>query len=329
MKIFALMAALGLAATGFCAEQPTDGCADGGFSIEGEFLWWRAQMDNLDYALNAGSTISIAPPIVFSARTREPDFSFDPGVRASIGYDFGQNNWDVFLRWTYHYTSVADNTGSTAIPAGLISTKDFLSQNGIPALSFSSTGKAKWQNRLNMIDFEMGYDYCVGNRFSLRPFMGVKGAWLDMDYRTTYRTVTSPAGTFSNVHVTQDMDFWGVGPMVGIEGFLHMGWGFSIYSQSSAAFIYGEYDSRYKQTTSAGGRIVVNHDNFTRQRAIGAIAIGLEWARCFANRYLLSLHVGWEGQYFWNQYEFRFVDEFVYHGDLTYTGLDAGIRFDF
>ncbi|MBF5059954.1 hypothetical protein NEPTK9_001478 [Candidatus Neptunochlamydia vexilliferae] len=304
-------------------------CMDGGFSLKGEFLWWRAQMGNLDYAFKSGTTISLVPPIVASTKIREPDFSFDPGVRLSLGYDFGKERADLFLKWTYHYTDATDQTGNSRTSGSLISTKDLISENGVLVITSADSGKIQWQTRLNMFDLNMGYEYFIGPRFSVRPFMGLKGTWIDMDTAVNYQSVTGPTSSFSSVRFKNKADYWGVGPQVGVDGSFHLGWGFSIFSNSSIAFVYGNYDQEFKQTTSAGGRITAKHDSFSRQRAIGAIAIGLNWTHCFSNHYLLGFNLGWEGQYFWNQYQFRFAKDSTYHGDLTYTGLNAGIRFDF
>lgn len=331
MKFFSFFCAALLTVSGLSAQTThqtsEDKCMEG-FSIEGEFLWWRAQMDNLDYALKSKDTISLAVPVITSTKVKDPNFTFDPGVRLSAGYNFGPSNWDFFLSWTYHYTDVTSEVGNANPPLTVGATKDVVSSGGVFVITFADTGKVKWQNRLNMFDLETGYDYCVSNRFALRPFMGIKGVWIDMDYWANYKNDTSSSGTF-DLQAAHKSDFWGVGPQIGIQGYLYMGAGFSFYSTTSAALVYGEYNTTFKQTTSRGGKAIFKHDNFARQRAIGTIAIGLEWNHCFSDTYLLNLHIGWEGQQFWNQNQFEFNPDFFYSGDLTYTGLDVGISFQF
>lgn len=298
------------------------GCTSG-FAIQAEFLWWRAQIDNLGYAINYGVDIASLPSVV-SGHLKEPDFEFDPGVRVSVGYDFGRDNWDVFLRWTYQNTSVTNSTGSTGISDGIDPIK--IDDQFFTFFRSADVGKAKWQNKLNVLDFEMGYDYFLSRQCSLRPFMGLKAAWIDMHYQIDYTNVVLNG---LNERINTKSDYWGVGPQVGMSGNLHIGWGFSIYGLTSAALVYGTYDSRFSETDTFGGQDVVKHDNFTRQRAIAQIAIGVEWAWCFSGSYLLAFNLGWEGQYWWNQYEMLYGNKGTFRGDLTYTGLDAGIRFDF
>ena len=117
---------------------------------------------------------------------------------------------------------------------------------------------------------------------------------------------------------------------MGINGYLHIGWGFSFYSTFSTAFIYGQYDSTFHETDDVGLDLKAHMKDYSRQRAVGQLALGAEWAKCFSGDYMLSFHIGWEGQYWWNQNEFRYPEDQVYpRGDLTYTGLDVGARFDF
>ncbi|WP_316358245.1 hypothetical protein [Candidatus Neptunichlamydia sp. REUL1] len=86
-------------------------------------------------------------------------------------YDFGKDNWDIFLRWTYQYTSVSNSVSTSPDPA-VFSLKDFSQNLGVLATSVAQAGKASWQNRLNVLDFEMGYDYFLsqpdtfGNSFT-------------------------------------------------------------------------------------------------------------------------------------------------------------------
>ena len=312
------------------------GCMGSGFAFEAEFLWWRSHMDNLDYAIVLDVPPGVSPTIG-SGQFHQPDFKYDPGVRVSAGYDFGSCNWDIFFRWTYHYT---DPTSSKTInPATelLLPIRDFFAPAGIIVITFADSGRSEWQNRINVFDFEMGYDYFFSRRFSFRPNFGVKAAWIDMHNRITYTNTLAvdpnqgQPFTLGDVRIRNKSDYWGVGPRVGIDGNLHIGWGFSLYASTSAALLYGQYDTHFRQTdTIPGDDLRFKETNYFRQRAMAQIIVGAEWVKCFSQNYMLSIHVGWEGQQWWNQLEFRYLnDDIKPSGDLTFTGLDVGARFDF
>jgi hypothetical protein len=307
------------------------GCMSG-FSIEGEFLWWRAHLDSLDYAATVNVPI-LSPATEAFGYYHEPNFEYDPGVRISLGYDFGRSNWDIFLRWSYHYT---DPTGSVSVnPAtgSLAPIRDYIIPSGNIAITFADAAHVKWQNRINVIDFEMGYDYFYSKRYSIRPYMGIKAAWIDMEYRTNLTNVTAiaPNPNIGDVLIKTASDYWGGGPGIGMNGYLHIGWGFSLYGTVSGALLYGQYDTSFHQalTSDLIPNITLRLDNYFRQRAMAQIILGCEWAWCFSGNYLLALHIGWEGQYWWNQNQFRYVHDVELSGDLTFSGIDAGIRFDF
>ena len=179
----------------------------------------------------------------------------------------------------------------------------------------------------------MGYDYFFSNRFSIRPNFGLKAAWIDMDYDIDFRNANIGTNllqpVFIDVQLRKKSDFWGVGPEVGIDGNLHMGWGFSLYSRVSGALMYGAYKVRFSQTDTNTSKLRLSNSGQYRQRAMAQVVAGIEWAKCFSNGVLLAFNLGWEGQYWWNQNEMRIVIDAQPMGDLTLTGLDAGIRLDF
>lgn len=308
------------------------GCMEHGFSLEAEFLWWRATLDKLEYAVKGKQSFVGFAGDSLSSEVKDMDFEFDPGVRVSAGFDFGRRNWDVFLRWTYHYTNPSDSTGSDNPSLSVVPLAyEPVFQVGAAGQTLANRAQAKWTNQFNALDFEMGYDYFFSRMFSIRPYFGLKAAWIDMHYRAKYTNVLIPGNPntpFDEVTVRTESDYWGVGPRVGIDGHLHMGWGFSLYAFTSASMLYGAFDSTLKIGTP-GVSGTSKHNNYYRLRTMAQIATGLRWGWCFSRKYFLSLHLGWETQYWWEQLEMRFAERFEPDADLTFSGLDAGIRFDF
>ena len=315
------------------------GCLDSGFTIQAEFLYWRANLDTLEYVGQSnGANILVSTKVDF----KEPDFEYDPGVRVAAGYDFGHSNWDVNLGWTYHYSDVSDSSGSEDRPLSQVATKFQTFSNTVYNIVASTTAKADWQVRLNSLDLEFGYDHFFSKQFSIRPHFGLKAAWIDMHYNVAYTNmIDSVAGNILNSgSMRTHSDFWAVGPRMGFDSYLHIGWGFSLYGKFAGALIYGEYDSSTKFSFNRQAVPPFNitgldsyplqHKDYSRLRAMTEMSIGLEWGYCFSNEYYLGLHIGWENQYWLNQMELYFLTtDFNPHGDLTYSGLDAGIRFDF
>jgi hypothetical protein len=308
------------------------GCMEHGFSLEAEFLWWRATLDNLEYAVKGKQSFIAFAGLSLSSEIKGVDFEFDPGVRVSAGFDFGRRNWDIALRWTYHYTSPTGSTGTDNPSLSVIPLAyDPVFQVGTGEPPVANTAKSKWTNQFNALDFEMGYDYFFSQMFSIRPYFGLKAAWIDMHSNSKYTNVLIPGNPntpFDEVSVRSKSDYWGVGPRVGIDGHLHMGWGFSFYALTSASMLYGAFDTTLKVSNLLISG-TTKYNNYYRLRTMAQIATGLRWGWCFSRKYFLSLHLGWETQYWWEQLEMRFAERFEPDADLTFSGLDAGIRFDF
>lgn len=325
-------------------KDSAQGCLSHGFSIQGEFIWWRAILDNFEYGLKDSAIITDPDnfpndrPHNFSIR--EPKFEFDPGFRVAAGYDFGRDNWDVFLRWTWLHSHPSDSVNAGDGNLILLETRvepAAITQN-FGGIALSPNGKVNWGLHFNVLDFEMGYDYFFSHRFSVRPHMGVKASWIDMDYKVKYTAAAVLEGGTTDIRdldAKGDSDYWGVGPCFGIDSYLHMGWGFSIYGQLAGSLLYGQFDTKYDQFDIENPpdmievNIKIRQEDFYRLRSMVQMALGLEWAYCFSGDYLLALHIGWETQYWWNQLEMPFFGYFQPEGDLTFSGLDVGVRFDF
>ena len=319
----------------------THGCLDKGFSFQGEFLYWRANMDLLEYVFQTNGTNLLTST---HGDFREPDFEYDPGVRVRAGYDFGRSNWDVNLVWTYHYSSVSDSSRPSNQILSQVATKFQTAQNALYNFVVSTTAKADWQVRLNALDLEFGYDYFYSERFSMRPHFGLKAAWIDMHYNVAYTDMVDGGSATSAIFsgsMRTKYDYWAVGPRMGFDSHLHVGWGFSLYGKVAGALIYGEYDSvtRFSLNREPTAPFLgitgpdqypLRHKDYSRLRALLEMSIGVEWGYCFSNDYYLGLNIAWENQYWWNQFEMYFLTT-DYHprGDLTYSGLNAGLIFEF
>lgn len=321
-------------------KHSAQGCMDKGFTLQADFLWWRANMDDLDYAFrfNDDAFLGGSP----KARIKEPNFNYDPGFRVAAGYDFGRSNWDIVFAWTYHYTKATDSTGNAENIFSMVLTRLQTFDEGNYKILFGGTGRSSWRTRLNTFDFEMGYDHFYSKWYSTRTHFGIKAAWIDMEYNASYKNFfNTETGGLTPVEFVQGSlrsksDFWAVGPRLGFENYLHIGWGFSLYGNIAGALMYGEYDldARYfveRVLNTFLGRItdIPFSQEMSRLRAMAEMAVGLEWSYCFSGNYLLSFHIGWENQYWWNQLEARLVTDYQPNGDLTYSGLDVGVRFDF
>lgn len=211
--------------------------------LTADFLYWRGDFDGLEIAaenkVNASSTSFKDSNVNFNGEWR-------PGVRAGIGWLFGeQDQWDLYANWTYFFdkAKVSEATGN------------FLQTNYIPTWSpilgpVSLFASGNWDLHFNAIDLEIGRNYFISRKIALRPHVGLRGAWIDLDYNADYRgvwsffTPISSATQFvaENTSFKADSTFKGIGVRGGSDFLWHFTDHFGISSQLSGALLFGRFN---------------------------------------------------------------------------------------
>lgn len=324
------------------------GChKENGFTFDLEFLWLRAVEDGLEYAFeinrnNGNPTYS----------PKGQDFQFDPGFRVGLGYNFGYDGWDLHLGYMWHYThpntsingQYVDGRGTVGWLLTILPVND----GSLAYLGYESA-KSNWQNQFNAWDLDLGRNFYVGKHLAVKPTLGLKATiirqHLHLFFNQTDRRDPQQNNQYdiewNEVRSRFKSRFWGVGPKVGFSGEWELGSGFSLMGQFHTAALYGEstrkadilaiavadrVDDPSEVGLNQGGYL--SSDAY-RLRMMAHTAIGLEWSRCFWNWMNFQIHLGWEAEYWWNQMDFiSFVDASPNH-DLSLTGINAGLRFEF
>jgi hypothetical protein len=279
-----------------------------------EFLWWTAKEDGLYYA-QQGYT--------------DPDFSghlakvhphFRPGFRLGLGGNMEYDEWDVFTNWTWF-----ESTARGSKEGDLLTL--WSHPDGDSSASFAS---GKWHLLLNLVDFELGRSFWVGRHFSLRPFLCVRGAFIDQNLRIHYALADSSS------HLKARSDFSGGGVRAGSDLRFTLLGGWSFYGLASASMLYGFYDCKFYQDV-AGERIATTKDGFRQATSNAQLELGLRWdVYLHRDRYHLGLYAGWEENIWFglNKMNHFFGDIDAgnleqMNGDLTLSGGTFGVRFDF
>ncbi len=73
-----------------------------GLYFSGEYLWWKAVQDDLQYVATVCPDRCPDNIILtsYNGSVHEPDFNFEPGFRVGIGYSSRYDGWDLFFNWT-------------------------------------------------------------------------------------------------------------------------------------------------------------------------------------------------------------------------------------
>lgn len=327
---------------------------DWGVFLDAEFLYWYARETALPYAMDVqGVAVNSTDVQISPYQVRNLDAKWDPGFRIGLGWNSSCDGWDLYLNWTWyrnkkkHSTSVDPTyhsgtgaTGNVDIPgAGQFALLDpwintaFIQESSIayPATSTSfSEGmlsfdaiKTKWRLQFNSIDLELGRKYWLSRCFTMRPYVGLRGAWTKTRFSVRgsrdFTTTSAVAATIHRSYRDRFLDRqWGVGLMAGFQPTFVLGCNFSIYGNLDAALIWGRSKDRKKMRyseTSTSSTIGANfnfgptdhNSQFATMVPIVDLALGIRWEDTWCqDRYRSTLDLGWE-HHVWFDFNHRYI----------------------
>jgi hypothetical protein len=337
----------------------------------GSALFWKANETGLTYAATSRRH-SATDPLIGKAEISKLDFNWDYGFKVGIGVEIPHGGWDTTVSYTWFRDKADGKTNSPEqgilIPQLISSSKATLTglveNKNAQGLDYTyliqgvsiSQAQARWKLHLKVIDWDLGRQMILFKWLSLRPFIGVKASWIDQDYDIYYKNYTK--FTFSNnrpenITVKQKCDYWGVGPMAGMQTQFWLRHGFSIYGNAAISLVYGQFDVKHKEASDfdiSNKSIVDTKLKYYAARAITDMQLGLRWdsshcktkkaGRCKCDKGIdrmnFSVAVGWDQHLFFEQNQFfKFNDvsnasNFVQGNDaLSVQGGTISLRLDF
>jgi hypothetical protein len=169
----------------------------------------------------------------------------------------------------------------------------------------------------------------------IRPFIGLKTAFLDQKYHLTYRGGTAVSGGGAD-RVKMRNDFWGIGIRIGFNSNWEIYKGFGIYGDVAGSALSGNIHVRQHETLDGATRLKVRNNESTTT-AVLELALGLKYAATLnRGKQTFTVRLGWEMQQYYNQNRFmNFVSssnpgKFTRSmSDVSWTGATLGFRLDF
>lgn len=307
--------------------------------ITGDFIYWTARVDGLGYI-----TTGVSDGTVSSGKgsTKQPNFGWEPGFKAGIGLNLPHDGWDVYAEYTWLHSSATDNhrsSGNGMSPNwNIANISSFLETP-----ETITSARTNWKLQFSSIDISVGRNYFISQFLTLRPFIGFKGSWIDMDYHVRY--TVSNTDTDSILRMKNDQDFWGLGTRPGLNTAFHLAPAWSIYGNFALSALWCQFEIKRRDTRNdsrnSGGAnnpplntevTQFNSENdFHTLKGVLEFGIGLRGEWWFANdRYHFLIQGGWEEQVwinFNNLTKISFVE--ADKGDLGLQGFTLKLRFDF
>ena len=300
-----------------CKDNPES------FYLSADYLYWSN-----DFGLPIGITLNLLNfpltsfnPIVLETETQvnvtiaRPSNHFSSGVRVGFGCDLGCNDWDFFCSWTNFFNKSTLNT-----PVGNIVDVVFTEAHSTFTFNY------------NLADFELGKVIDLGSDLYIRPFIGIRGAWLEQKINLNL------SGNFAqNLPLSLDMPAFvrikqcsfGVGPRMGLDTSWGNFCGFSLIGNLSGALVYSRPKAHYNVVATG----INSSDNSLINFSITNIQISDSYWQLNPNVQMLfglngrwdfpflgsSLNVfaGWESTYWWEGTKIIIIEQAVAMQGLT------------
>ena len=336
------------------------------FFITGDLLCRKVKLDNLDFVTKLTYNYSNVPVedssiITMKENIYEPHFRWGWGFRVDAGYVFSSRDaWEVDLVWTYLYDKAHQSVSTpTSLPGAVVanvpatallsSWPNLLATPPNIISTFFSSASSQWRLHFNTYDFELARNYFLSRYISIRPLIGLRGAWIKQHYLVDYAqpgnaVVTAPSVASMDAKQT----YWGLGPRLGVDVFMHATkhWGF--YGNLSGSLLYGQFkvSQLYSSLFATGTgvtqdflQVKTSRDPYRTRVNIDA-GVGTQWETFLdkKQRYHLTWGLGYEIAYWFgfNQLERTQTvidanghDVLEENGDLGMQGWNFHIRFDF
>ena len=312
------------------------------FNIFGDFLYWKASLDGVAYATTAKIVPSIAGGTVTDDfKTRTVHFNYSPAFHIGAGVGLPYDHWDIAVQWLRSYSTGRDEARGALTET--VGNRVIFESIGLvqEALSFPNKAKAHCHVHLNVVDLVLGRTFLWSKYFSFRPFAGIRGAWLKLDWDISFTAPVQPAAAFPQSFTFADIkNHFNAGGLVGgFESKWNLFGGFGFFSYATAALIYGESSEKTKQEffsiTSAGAtpleqKLTARNASHT-VKGIFDIAVGLKWERDLSKNCRILLRAGYDFLY-WPSVTQKTIVQLSRirdRADLSFQGLVVGGRLDF
>lgn len=300
----------------YCAPACCAPCCalDCGLSVSADLLYWRAFESGLDVCVpsQVSETITSDGRVIsrFRGRGHDLHFNWSPGFRLGLDYDLACTNWDFGVYWTHFHSRAHSSHHSNNFSSSDSSSGSSLDSNHL-----------HWKINLDVVDALARYDFAYSSCFALRPFGGVRSARIDQRLHTR-----SFPDSVTVDRVRNKEDFWGVGPILGLEAEWGFGCNFDLYANAAVSFLYGEFDIRLRDDeVFLGGEDHCNvHKHLKATQSIFDAGAGVRWKTCFCNDTQLYLQLGLEHHQYYNYNHIGSC-----YGDLSFDGVTFSARVDF
>lgn len=304
-------------------------CMD--FQLKASYLYWGVKEDYLAFAyILPDNTTIINPKLKTHKREWDSGFRLE-ALLSNNCYPIG-----CHFEWTYFKTtSNASAIGDPTNPNISVATASGLIQSDVSPFLEATSVNSSWKININEFAFDLDYTLNYNACVSFCPYLGLFGAAINQKQKILNINATD-GFDIGNVTVFRKNDFWGIGPRFGLSANWNFTQQFSLVCDTNLAYLFGKITNKNHFQTSTVPLAVSNLNQKTWcTRPMASAFAALNWNTTIANCSILSLSVGYEFQYWWDQWNAssNIIDDLItadgHWGDLSINGLVASIGISF
>lgn len=263
------------------------------FFVKADYLYWTAKQIGLVVAASDSNLNNLL----------YPSWNAQSGFKLGMGSYLNHNGWEIEAEYTWFLNKNNEMTSSTNENQYLVAGMESI----LPVYQIDR----KWENQFNRCDLTFGKTLIIGHNLSLKPFLGIVGAFENQWLTLKYKQETESLYTQNTL-----MQKWkGIGPY---GGFLSL-FNFSEAIKNNSISLLIEFGgalslSNYKTTKK-----------FTPLTPMLETTLGLAWKSWMGknrNRNV-TLSIAWEEQVWFNHNYLSINNDVSRHrqGDLILQGL--------
>jgi hypothetical protein len=313
---------------------------DGGMYVTADFIWWKAQADGLEYAWTGAPLAPTAvPPSASKGNMLKTGFKYEPGFKVGLGYIFEHDGWDLYADYTWLRSNHKHHDDDDCCINNDVAWSNYWLPSEVgPIAVLMSDESARWKLHFNVLDIELGRNFYISKRLTMRPHFGMKFSWIKQHYDVGYDDIlysnsTTVIPLASSVALDFSQKQFGVGIRTGLNTAWYFTKMFAIYGDFAVSGLWNRFrDKRIDTVTAASGASYNSFDIKDKVRDVSAVielGLGFRFEMGFCNDdYLLQLEAGWEDQIWFDQNQFITV-EHLSPKKLSLEGLTvkAGLYF--
>lgn len=245
-----------------------------------------------------------------------PRFKTSSGFKVGLGLDFSYDGWDMGAIYTWLHSHASRTTSL----------------------------RTDWKLHFNVVDLELGRNFFVSPKLTLRPHFGLKGTWQTQKFN---QLIVGPSYWKSQptwidkTLSSRFQDYWGLGIRTGLDASWMVTRCFNVFGKWAFSTVWGQFTNNGSfsgVTTDASGAFInniVSYRGYPKARAhqlngVLEMQLGVCYDYWFSDDdYRLRVSAAWENQLWLNQ---NHLDQFgiaSLKGDLSLQGLTLNFRFDF